>query len=211
MLLRRAGCAVDRQDDPFYWDAPRRGTSPKLENLPNLQRAVQSLNAGERLVVCTLAHFASAAVWYWVATECARRGATVSDIDSGKLFDFAADPGAAFEAAAMIEEQLRKQRTEKAREAAAELGHVGRRASLTAAQIANCRQMWVETSDDGALKYSTPQIATYFRVSEPTVRRAMTIDGTKEGRQVGRQEALGLHRHGRWLVPATRKTTKRSR
>ncbi|MBF0391334.1 MAG: hypothetical protein HQL38_01525 [Alphaproteobacteria bacterium] len=197
-LLRLAGCAVDTENDPSYSDGPLpRGARLAVENLPGLQACVSSLGQGGRLVVPSFGHFGAMRVWLWVAAEAARRGANLVDLETGVTLDFAADPGAGLAGAQLVEEWAGKMRTAKAREARIVGGRLGGpKEKLAGTRLHEARKAWGE--DDGR---SVPEIAAQFRVSEATLRRKMTDSGHKGGHEVGRVEAIALHRLGRWLIP----------
>lgn len=199
-LLRMAGCAVDAEDDPSYSDGPLpRGARLAVESLPGLHACVSSLGRGGRLVVPSFGHFGAMRVWLWVAAEAARRGASVVDLETGATLDFAVDPGAGLVGAQLVEEWTGKMRTAKAREARIAGGRLGGpKEKLAGARLHEARKAWGE--DDGR---SVSEIAVQFGVSEATLRRKMTDSGRKGGREVGRVEAVALHRVGRWIIESS--------
>lgn len=143
-----------------------------------------------QLVFVTLAHVAVPKLWFHIAKEVARKGATAYDIASGTLFDFAADPGATAHGAELVQEYFNKCRGEASLEARAASGNFGGRPkALTAAKRAQARRLWGD-----AAAGSVEAIAKKMGCSSATLRREMILDG----REVGRVEAVALAQQGKW-------------
>lgn len=166
--FRRAGCAVDQHDDPFYVDQPPAKSPPRLDidHLPELQRAVYSLQSGGQFVVMTLGHFAVPRVWEWVAQHLARKACSLRDLDSARTWDFAQDHGAGYEVTRLVETMANRLRTEKARTAAAAAGKLGPRQKLAdPATMERAQQVWADPnlSADKAAKTLGIGVATLYR------------------------------------------------
>lgn len=130
--FRRAGCAVDEPDDPFYLDQPLEKQPARLDirHMPELENAVHSLADKGQLVVITLGHFGVPRVWAWVAQNLARKAASIRDLESGKTWDFAVDPGAGYEIERLVESMSNRLRTVNARVARIESGRLGPKEKL---------------------------------------------------------------------------------
>lgn len=143
--FRRASCAVDADDDPFYVDQPLKTQPPRLDiqHMPQLEVAVNSLMDNGQFTVISLGHFGVVRVWEWVATRLARKGASLRDLESGKVWDFRADPGAGYEVSRAVEAMSNRLRTEKARAIAAAAGKLGPRQRLAdEAVMKHARRAW---------------------------------------------------------------------
>lgn len=166
--FRRAGCAVDAEDDPYYVDQPLDKQPPRLdiEHLPELEAAVNSVMDRGRLVVMSLGHFGVTRVWEWAATRLVRKRASLRDLESGRAWDFAADPGAGYEIGRLVEGMSNRMRTEKARAVAAATGKLGPRQRLAdAATMARARRAWEDPalSAQAAAEKIGIGVATLYR------------------------------------------------
>lgn len=166
--FRRAGCAVDQQDDPFYLDPPLAKPPARLDvqHLPELGNAVASLVPGGQLVVISLADFALPRIWEWVAQHLARKGCSLRDLESGRTWDFAVDPGAGYEIARLVEAMANRRRTETARAIASAAGKLGPRQKLAdEATMKRAQRYWADPTLSG------PQAAELVGVGVATLYR----------------------------------------
>ena len=191
---RQHGYVIDAPDAPVLYDKPL-GHNDKLllRNLPNLDRMLLIIGERERLGVPHLGHFGTEDIWFEAAAALARKGAVVHDCLTGKLFDLAADPGAAPEGAMLVRRQASAARTEAARRESAKAKR-GRKA-LTGERL--CRAMVEWGKDDGR---SAEAVAASVGVGVATMYREMVDD---KGQRVGRVAAIGLFKQGVWPPPRT--------
>lgn len=113
--------------------------------MPELERAVHSLMPAGQLVVMSLGHFGVVRIWEWAAARLARKAASLRDLESGKVWDFAVDPGAGYEISRLVAEMSNRLRTEKARTIAAAAGKLGPRQRLADDKMmAKAKRLWAD-------------------------------------------------------------------
>lgn len=118
-----------------------------IKHMPELQNAVHSLVDGGQLVVISLGQFGVPRVWEWVAAALARKRASVRDLESGKIWDLAVDPGTGFEVSRLVEAMSTRLRLEKANAARAASGKLGPRQRLADEATMKCaRRAWADPS-----------------------------------------------------------------
>lgn len=147
MAFRRAGCAVDEKDDPYYLDLPLEKQPARLdiEHMPELQRAVHLVMEGGLLVVMSLGHFGVPRIWAWTASHLVRKGCSLRDLESGKTWDFGDDPAAGYEVERLVDAMANRLRTERARAARAASGRLGPRQKLADdATMRRARRAWAD-------------------------------------------------------------------
>lgn len=145
--FRRAGCAVDAEDDPYYLDQPLEKQPPRLdvEHMPELQQAVHSVMDGGQFVVVTLGHFAVPRIWVWAAAHLVRKGCSLRDLESGRIWDFGQDPAGGYDVERQVEAMANRLRTERARAARAATGRLGQRQKLADdATMKRARRAWAD-------------------------------------------------------------------
>jgi hypothetical protein len=193
---RRHGYVVDDPDAPVLYDTPLgHNDQLLLRNLPNLDRILLVIGQRDRLGVPQLGHFGSEDIWFEAAAVLARKGALVHDCLTGKLFDLAADPGAAPEGAMLVRRQASAARTEAARRESAKAKR-GRKA-LSGARLH--RAMVERGEDDGR---SAGAVAASVGAGVATMYREMVDDN---GQRVGRVAAITLSKQGVWPPPRPRR------
>lgn len=179
--FRRAGCAVDQPDDPFYIDEPMASRPVRLdiEHFPKLEAAVSSLMEGGQLVVLSVGQFAVRRVWDWAAIHLTRKRASLRDLEGERTWDFSTDPGAAFEVGRLVEQMATRLRLEAANAARAAAGKLGPRQKLADDKVmARAKRLWADSD------LSAAEVAKAIGISVPTLYRHLGPKAEAEAKAI---------------------------
>ncbi len=199
----RAGYAVDPEDAIYDLplDAHQRAAP---ENFPELCRLVLSMRSGEQLGVPQIGLFGTLATWAYVTAALSKKDCRIHDIETGRIFD-PADQNDRVEGEELLGRQvngLKIAPAQEGRKTAPRKG--GQNFKLAGERLQAARLAW-GTDDDRTQK----QIAAEFGVSVPTLWRAMTRNGRRDGEPVGREAAKSLHKQGLWVPKSGTKGAKK--
>lgn len=199
---RAAGYLVDGPDAQCAYDAPIENSRQVLpKEMPELQRLVLAMKAGDRLGVPLVGLFGSPRVWAWLMTALVRKKCVVHDVATGRVFDPANGVDIA-DGLDLLVQQRGHLRVEPAQEGKAAGGKKGgRKLALTGKRLLEVRLLFVTD------ERSVPDIAEEYDVSVPTIYRAMTDTGQKGGKRVNRAAAKLMHAEGRWIPVARHRKT----
>ena len=163
---------------PIYIDQPTpKVTKLTVDHMPELRKAMNSLMAGGQLVVLALGDFGVARVWSWAADRLAEKKSSLRNVETGAVYDFAADPAVGYAVSALVEKEMNRSRTEKMRAARIASGHLGPREKLLDPALKRkCARLWADPNLSAAM------VAEQTRISAPTLYRHLGPKGEAEAK-----------------------------